>query len=63
MNPLSNHQIGEDTHREYEGKYGNRYGGDKPQQETVSSFGRNTLILTLGGLSVMGVIIALTFLF
>lgn len=61
--PLSNHQIGQATHREYEAKYGNHYRGDKPQQETANPFSRHKLVLALSGLSVTGVIVTLTFLF
>ena len=61
--PLSNHQIGQATHREYEAKYGNHYRGDENRQEAVSPFGRHKLLPALSGLSVAGVIIALAFLF
>ena len=63
MNPISNHQIGQATHHEYEAKYGNRYRGNESQQETVNPFGQHKLVLALSGLSVIGVIVALAFLF
>jgi hypothetical protein len=63
MNPLSNHQIGQATHREYEAKYGNRFMGDEPQRESVRPLARHKLALALSGLSVTAVIVTLTMLF
>ncbi len=63
MNPLSNHQIGQATHREYEAKYGNHHRANETQQEAVSPLSRDKLVLALSGLSVIGVIVTLTFLF
>lgn len=59
MNPINNHQLGQDTHREYEAKYSNRYNVDDSQQKTVSPFSRQKLALALSGVSVLAVIIAL----
>jgi hypothetical protein len=63
MNPLNNHQIGQATHREYEANYGNHYVGDESAQETVSLFSHHKLVLTVGGLSIIGTIVTLIFLF
>ena len=63
MNPWSNHQIGQATHREYEAKYGHHFLGDETRPETFGSFSRHKLALTLSGLSVIGLIFTLTYLF
>lgn len=63
MNPWSNHQIGQATHREYEAKYGNRYWENESRGETIRSFGQHKLALALSGLSATGVIVTLAQLF
>jgi hypothetical protein len=63
MTPMSNHMIGQATHREYEAKYGNRYRGEEARKETTPKVIRRKLVLALSGVSVIGAIVSLNILF
>lgn len=60
--PMSNHQIGQATHREYEAKFGSRSpGGDRPHQ-TARRVITPKWVLGVSGVSA-SVIAVLTLLF
>ncbi len=42
MNPMSHHQLGQSTHKEYEARYGSRYVSNESRQESVSPLGRDS---------------------
>jgi hypothetical protein len=62
MNPLSNHQLGQAQHREYEAKYGNRYAG-YDSHKSGSPAGQNKVALVLSSATVAAVLVALARLF
>lgn len=53
MNPISNSQIAQATHQEYEAQYGSYYNGDVPHQEIDGPVMRQRLVLAFGGLSIL----------
>jgi hypothetical protein len=63
MNPLSNHELGQATHREYEAKYGHRYMGEVTRQESPSPASRVKLVLAVSGSAAVAVLAAVSFLF
>jgi hypothetical protein len=54
MNPISHQQLAQNTHKEYEDKYGSRYANNESRQESASPFSRHKLALALSGISIIG---------
>ena len=63
MNPLNYPKFAQDTHREYEAKYGSRNDSDEAAQVTAIQFNRRKVILALGGASLLGIVATLASLF
>ncbi len=61
--PISNHQIGQATHREYEARFGSQHVEGGVRQDKINPTSWHTRVLAFGGLSVTTIIVVLTFLF
>ena len=63
MNPLSNHQIGQAQHQEYEASYGSSYNGDRTENEGDPLLSWRKMALALSSASLAALILALASLF
>lgn len=61
MNPISNHEIGQATHREYEATYGNRYSGEVQPKDFAGSNNRVKLFLAVSGSTAVAILAAISF--